>query len=127
MLDKARIVHDARMVGSSLGFASEWDKEEMRESLWDIAKYAHPMLLSFILHHVAITFVSVWVAWKLASPTIPINHEKPEDVPEILPSTEFPPPVRMKQMRAWRIKCNSSATNIACYLMIDVTLSLTRR
>ena len=56
VLTKVCIVLAAGMVGSSLGFTSEWAKEKMNESIWDLAHYAFSWLLLMVLHPVVVTF-----------------------------------------------------------------------
>ena len=45
VLTKMCIVFAAGMVGSSLGFTSEWAEEKPNESIWDLAHYAFSRLL----------------------------------------------------------------------------------
>ena len=78
------------MVGSSLRFATEWDKGRMGDSLWDLGNYSISWCLLFLSHPVAIAIFLTWFAWKVDTATVPFKMEKTVEPTGILSDTGPP-------------------------------------
>ena len=90
ILTKVCIVLAAGLVGSSLGFTSEWAKEKMNESIWDLSHYAFSWLLLMILHPVVVTIFCLYLIWRLPSWAFPKMPQKTEEDSDKISATEPP-------------------------------------
>ena len=61
-----------------MGYTSDWAKEKIHESIWDLCLYVLSLGVGIVFHPMVLFLLSTWFAYKISS--YPIGVDKDTDV-----------------------------------------------
>ena len=92
------------VVGSSMGFTSDWEREEIRVSLRNIETYFLSWVILLICHPSAVFSERSWIAFKVATASVGMSFSRAGDLIDNPSGTEPPSESEGGRRQAYHVK-----------------------